>query len=120
MTSAGAATAAVTDQASRPWTCSGSRSEPAATPRLSRIDQKPATLSTYRRLVEQRIVPALGSTPLADLSTGMLSTPASLRNSWTADSRLQAVCTAALPRNHENAHGQVRGPAPASPRRSAG
>lgn len=40
---------------------------------MSRIDRKPATLSTYRRLVEQRIVPALGSTPLGDLSTGMLS-----------------------------------------------
>lgn len=41
---------------------------------VSRIDRKPATLSTYRRLVEQRIVPALGSTPLADLSSGMLAT----------------------------------------------
>ena len=49
---------------------------------VSCIDRKPATLATYRRLVEQRIVPALGSTPLADLSTGMLSTAYA---SWLAD-----------------------------------
>jgi hypothetical protein len=40
----------------------------------SRIDRKPATLATYRRLVEQRIGPACGSTLLADLSPDLLQT----------------------------------------------
>jgi integrase len=41
---------------------------------VKRIDRKPATLATYRRLVEQRICPALGATLLSELTPDKLKT----------------------------------------------